>query len=379
MSVDEQLESLREPWLASVVLGEWAHQLRVLCEESWVHEIYLNEVANQLVNQSGGSSWGSAVYVVLFGLFFEEGVSLRGLEIVGANFDSEVLGEFPKHWDSLPRPFEADVDVFAFVVLDGDYLGSGNFDDHAVEHLLGEVDEVLVVGVGPVELAGGELWVVGLVNSLVSELLAQLVDSVESSDDQLLQEKLGSDSKGQISLERIVESCEWLRSGSSSLHVQHRGVDLHEPSVVQEGSHILDDLITDDEFVSGGLVANQIQITLSVADFRVLDSLSLSWEHVQTWGQKSHFEGGDREFSGFGPAWLALDADDVSSLDQLDQSFEDFFIREEVGIEVDLDLGALGVKVVENQFRAHFSNASNSACHSDTFVGEKVMVLHADG
>jgi hypothetical protein len=47
------------------------------------------------------------------------------------------------------------------------------------------------VGVGHVELAGGELGVVLGVDALIPELLAYLVDTVKASDNKLLMKRRG--------------------------------------------------------------------------------------------------------------------------------------------------------------------------------------------
>ena len=76
----------------------------------------------------------------------------------------------------------------------GDDVGALDALDDAGDHLLGHAHlgvkggsgayDVEVVGVGHVELAGGELGVVGHINALVSELLAELVDAVKATDDE---------------------------------------------------------------------------------------------------------------------------------------------------------------------------------------------------
>ena len=74
----------------------------------------------------------------------------------------------------------------------------------APEHLLGHVHHVGPVGVGHVELAGGELGVVGGVDALVAELAAQLEDAVEAADDELLEVQLGRDPQEHLGLVVVV-------------------------------------------------------------------------------------------------------------------------------------------------------------------------------
>ena len=58
--------------------------------------------------------------------------------------------------------------------------------------MLGEVQEIVVVCVGHVELAACVLRIVSLIDAFVSEILANFVDSIESTNNKLLEVKLGS-------------------------------------------------------------------------------------------------------------------------------------------------------------------------------------------
>jgi len=59
-----------------------------------------------------------------------------------------------------------------------DFVASSDLFDHRREHIFGDLDEIVVVCVGHVELAGRVLWVVSLINGLVSEVLADFKDSL---------------------------------------------------------------------------------------------------------------------------------------------------------------------------------------------------------
>ena len=55
------------------------------------------------------------------------------------------------------------------------------------DHLLGDGDEVVIVGVRHVELARRELWVVCHVDAFIAELTTNLVQTVDTPNDQHLQ------------------------------------------------------------------------------------------------------------------------------------------------------------------------------------------------
>ncbi len=56
----------------------------------------------------------------------------------------------------------------------------------AREELLGDLNHIVAVSVGHVELAHGEFRVVGQVDALVTEVSANLVDTIDTSNNQLL-------------------------------------------------------------------------------------------------------------------------------------------------------------------------------------------------
>ena len=138
----------------------------------------------------------------------------------------------------------------------GDLVPSGDVLHDARHHLLGQLHlpitplrsphDVVHVRVGHVELAGGELGVVGHVDRLVAELSAQLVHAVHSSDHELLdvsggeradlQVELRGDAHVEVEVQVVVVGDERLRRGSSGLHVHHGGLDLDEAQVVEEGA-----------------------------------------------------------------------------------------------------------------------------------------------
>lgn len=80
--------------------------------------------------------------------------------------------------------------------------------DDAAEEFLGESHHIPVVGIGAVEFAGGEFGVMCLVDTLISEVLADLEHSWQSSNQQPFEEELGSDAHEEGHLVVIVVSDE---------------------------------------------------------------------------------------------------------------------------------------------------------------------------
>ena len=105
------------------------------------------------------------------------------------------------------------------------------------EQLLGQVHQVVVVGVGLVELEHGELGVVLRRDAFVAEVAVDLVDAVEAADHQALQVELGRDAQKQIDIERVVVRDEGPRHGAAGDRLHHRRFDFEEAALVEEAAH----------------------------------------------------------------------------------------------------------------------------------------------
>ncbi len=96
------------------------------------------------------------------------------------------------------------------------------------EHVLGEVDEIMIVRIGHVKFHHGELRIVADINALIPEVAVELEHPLEAADDEALQIELRSDSHVHVDVERVVMGDE--RPGVSAARdgVHHGGLDLHE-------------------------------------------------------------------------------------------------------------------------------------------------------
>ena len=100
----------------------------------------------------------------------------------------------------------------------------------------------MVVGVGLVELHEGELGVVAGVKALIAENAADLIDALETADDQALEVEL----QGNAELEVLVESVEMGLEGAgccaAGVGDQHGSLDFHEIALCKEAADACDDL-----------------------------------------------------------------------------------------------------------------------------------------
>ena len=113
-----------------------------------------------------------------------------------------------------------------------DLLGGGG------EQVLEQVHHVVEVGVGLVELHGGELRVVLGVHALVAEDAADLIHPLQAADDEPLQVQLGGDAHVHVDVQGVVVGDEGAGGGAAGDGVQHGGLHLHVAPAIQEGPQV---------------------------------------------------------------------------------------------------------------------------------------------
>ena len=93
---------------------------------------------------------------------------------------------------------------------------------------LDQLHELVVVGVGPVQLEHRELGVVLGRQPFVAEIAVDLVDALEAADDQPLQIELRRDAQVHVQIERVVVRHERPRRRAARNRLHHRRLDFHE-------------------------------------------------------------------------------------------------------------------------------------------------------
>ncbi len=103
-----------------------------------------------------------------------------------------------------------------------------NLEDHLRKHIFRQLHQIVVVSIGPIELASSEFGVVSKIDALISKLLANFEDTVEPTDNQHLQVQFGGDSHEKFHVEIVVEGLEGASSGTPWDHVHHGGLDFQK-------------------------------------------------------------------------------------------------------------------------------------------------------
>lgn len=354
---DESLEALAETGDAAVVLGEGRHHLRVSGDEGRVDTLLLDPLTNELVKKTSVGLGGRAVDLVFSTKRLQEVVGLLGVELITRR---ELLAgnplELGNHLNPPPGTLPVDVVDLARLCVVLGLVSTGDLLDHSGDEVFSDRHHVVGIAVGPVELASGELGVVGKIDSLVSELAANLVHTLETTHNQHLQVQLRRDTHEQIHVVLVVVSDERLSGGTTGNGVHHGGLDLDEIALVEVAADVRDDLGASDENVAAGVVHDEIEITLAVAGLLVLETEMLRGQHAQAGCEKNNLLGEDGELSlvvlslGGSPAGETDDSDDISTVEVLvlGKVVANGLLR----LGEDLDLDTLPTEIVEAELVA---------------------------
>src|SRR5581483_8508209 len=110
-----------------------------------------------------------------------------------------------------------------------------------------------------------ELGIVGGIDALVAEVLGDLIDLVESADDEPLEVQLVGDAQEQVAVQRMVMRDEWSGSGSAVQWLEDRRFHFHEAALVEPAAHSADDAGSGLEDPPHLVVGDEVQVALAVA------------------------------------------------------------------------------------------------------------------
>lgn len=205
--------------------------MRLINDKSWADALRFEVLSDKLVDQSSSGTGVCALNSLLDAKFVKEITCFWGSQVFSfGKLHFQCFFESLHHWDSAEWRCKVNlvdlVWVFRFVLrVVLNYEGTGELLDHLREKFFSESHQVVVVGVGLIELTGREFRVVSQVNALISELLSDFEHAVHTSNDELFEVKFRSNTHEKLHGEVIMESLERLSSSTSSNHVHHWGLD----------------------------------------------------------------------------------------------------------------------------------------------------------
>ena len=116
-----------------------------------------------------------------------------------------------------------------------------------------------------IELEHRELGVVLTRQPFVAEVAVDLVDPLESADDEALQVQLRRDPHEQLHVERVVMRDERARGGAADDRMHHRRLDLEEVARVEELADAAHDLRALAEHRADVGIDREIDVALAIA------------------------------------------------------------------------------------------------------------------
>jgi hypothetical protein len=103
-------------------------------------------------------------------------------------------------------------------------------------------------------------------------------------------------------------------------HLHHRGFHFHKAAANHELTDARQDLRTHFEGLAGFIVGDQIQVTLTIARFLILQAVEFVRQRAQGFGQQTQLGAVDRQLTGFGFEQLTAGGDDIAEVPFLNWS-----------------------------------------------------------
>ena len=111
------------------------------------------------------------------------------------------------------------------------------------------------------------------VHTFVAEVTAELIHTLEASDDEALQIKLVGDTQIERDIQRVVMRDERARSSTARDRLQYGRIDLDVATLVEELAHRIEDLRTLEEDILDMAIDNEVNIALAEAELRISEAV----------------------------------------------------------------------------------------------------------
>mmetsp|Transcript_39818 Transcript_39818/g.93317 ORF Transcript_39818/g.93317 Transcript_39818/m.93317 type:complete len:211 (-) Transcript_39818:590-1222(-) len=185
---------------------------------------------------------------------------------------------------------------------------------HIRKHFLGHIHEVVVVGIGLVELTSSELGVVREIDALVTELTSDFIHPIQSTHHKLFKVELGSNAHVEVHAQIVVIGHKGTCHGTSRNHVHHWCLNLHKVSFVEVLSNVVDNLRTNHEGITHIRIHDKVKVPLSVSRLLIRDAAVMSShrKHMQTGTEQFHVCGKNTQLTLLALSGMSRDSHHVS-------------------------------------------------------------------
>ena len=231
------------------------------------------------------------------------------------------------------------------------------------EQGFGQLDQIFVVCVRHVEFHHGELRVVANGDTFVTEVTVDFEHTLEAANHQTFQVQFRRDTQVHVQIQRVVMGDERTSGRAARDHLHHRCFHFHKAAAHHELTDTRQNLRTHFESLAGFIVRDEIQVTLTVARFLILQAVEFVRQRTQCFGQQTQFGAVDRQLTGFGFEQLTFRAQNIAEVPFLELLVVDAF-RQIVTRDVQLDTTANVLQRNEGRF-THNTTGHHTARNGD--------------
>ena len=151
-------------------------------------------------------------------------------------------------------------------------------------------------------------------DTFVTEVTVDFEYTLEATDHQTLEVQFRRDTQVHVEIQRVMVGDKRTRSGTARDHLHHRRFNFHKAAVHHELANTREDLRAYFKGVTGFIVRDEIQITLTIARFLILQAVEFIRQRTQCFGQQTQLGTVDRQFAGFGFEQFTFRAEDVAEV-----------------------------------------------------------------
>ncbi len=240
---------------------------------------------------------------------------LRGIEVVQIShirFRTIFLDRFTHG-----QFFERLTEVKHFITV-RNLGGAQNILRQRTEQRLRQFDQVFVVRIRHIEFHHGELRIMAHGDAFVTEVTVNFEYAFEAANHQTLEVQFRRDTQVHVQIQRVVMGDKRTGRRAAWDHLHHRRFDFHKAASNHKLANTGQDLRTGFEGVTGFIVRDEIQITLAIARFLVLQAVEFIRQRTQRFRQQAQFGAVDRQLAGFGFEQLTFRAEDIAKIPLLE-------------------------------------------------------------
>ena len=237
------------------------------------------------------------------------------------------------------------------------------------EHVLRQLHHAVIVRIRLIKLHKREFRVMARINAFVAEYAADLINSLETADNQALEIKLKRNAELDILVKRVIVRFKRACRRAAGIRDEHGGLDLHEPAVVEKSADLAKDLRALDKRIAHLGIDNQVKIPLAVAHIGILQTVKLLRQRLERLGEQRKLLRVDGDLSGLCAEHKALYADNIANVHFLELGIR--FFPKIVARNIALNDALLILKFAERRL-AHDAFDHHAPGNRYRFAGQPV-------